>query len=224
MARKNGFWNLCFSLIPGAGQMYQGFLKRGVSIMALFFGWLMLCAFFAVEECMVFAPVIWFFGFFDSLHRNSLTEVERAELKDGFIFIHDDDVENLNLKKFRIPVAILLIFLGSYSLLQLAVGWMVDAGFLHWGSGIVGLVYDRLPKMVFSFAILFLGMHLIMGRKMEIMDREWQQDEESAPWMAQYHEEEPDKANKNEEGQEETKEEAIEEAIEEEQEEGEGRA
>ena len=49
MARKNGFWNLCFSLIPGAGQMYQGFLKRGVSIMALFFGWLMLCAFFAVE-------------------------------------------------------------------------------------------------------------------------------------------------------------------------------
>lgn len=56
------------------------------------------------------------------------------------------------------------------------------------------------------------------------MDREWQQDEESAPWMAQYHEEEPDKANKNEEGQEETKEEAIEEAIEEEQEEGEGRA
>ena len=29
--QKNGFLTLCFSFIPGAGQMYQGYMKRGVT-------------------------------------------------------------------------------------------------------------------------------------------------------------------------------------------------
>lgn len=28
---KNGFLTLCFSFIPGAGQMYQGYMKRGLT-------------------------------------------------------------------------------------------------------------------------------------------------------------------------------------------------
>lgn len=186
--RKNGFWNLCFSVIPGAGQMYQGFIKRGVSIMTLFFGWIMVCAFFGIDEALLLAIVIWFFGFFDSLHRNSLTDAERELLKDGFIFIQGNEMEHFSLRGFRIPAAILLIFFGSYSLLQLVIGELIDAGFLFWDTGIVRLVYDRLPKMVFSFVIIFLGIHLIAGRKKEIMDRE-EKEEENFPWMTQYHEE-----------------------------------
>ena len=186
--RKNGFWNLCFSVIPGAGQMYQGFIKRGVSIMTLFFGWIMVCAFFGIDEALLLAIVIWFFGFFDSLHRNSLTDAERELLKDGFIFIQGNEMEHFSLRGFRIPAAILLIFFGSYSLLQLVIGELIDAGFLFWDTGIVRLVYDRLPKMVFSFVIIFLGIYLIMGRKKEIMEQE-ENGEENFPWMTQYHEE-----------------------------------
>ena len=29
--KKNGFLTLCFSLVPGAGEMYMGFMKQGVS-------------------------------------------------------------------------------------------------------------------------------------------------------------------------------------------------
>ncbi|HBI63173.1 MAG TPA: hypothetical protein DDY31_18535 [Lachnospiraceae bacterium] len=186
--RKNGFWNLCFSVIPGAGQMYQGFIKRGVSIMTLFFGWIMVCAFFGIDEALLLAIVIWFFGFFDSLHRNSLTDAERELLKDGFIFIQGNEMEQFSLRGFRIPAAILLIFFGSYSLLQLVIGELIDAGFLFWDNGIVRLVYDRLPKMVFSFVIIFLGIYLIVGRKKEMMDRE-EKEEENFPWMTQYREE-----------------------------------
>ena len=32
--KKNGFLAFCFSLIPGAGEMYMGFMKQGASIMA----------------------------------------------------------------------------------------------------------------------------------------------------------------------------------------------
>ena len=35
--KKNGFWTFCFSLLPGAGEMYLGFMKMGISLMAIFF-------------------------------------------------------------------------------------------------------------------------------------------------------------------------------------------
>ena len=37
MNRKNGFWTFCFAFIPGGGQMYQGYMKRGLSLLLLFF-------------------------------------------------------------------------------------------------------------------------------------------------------------------------------------------
>ena len=36
--QKHGFWVFIFSLIPGAGEMYMGFKKQGLSIMLLFWG------------------------------------------------------------------------------------------------------------------------------------------------------------------------------------------
>ena len=43
--KKSGFLTFCCSLLPGAGEMYLGFLKQGASIMTLF---LLLFAHFAV--------------------------------------------------------------------------------------------------------------------------------------------------------------------------------
>ena len=38
MIRKKGsFLTFCFSMLPGAGEMYLGFMKRGASLMTLFF-------------------------------------------------------------------------------------------------------------------------------------------------------------------------------------------
>ena len=35
--QKHGFWVFIFSQIPGAGEMYMGFKKQGISIMLLYF-------------------------------------------------------------------------------------------------------------------------------------------------------------------------------------------
>ena len=35
--KRNQFFNFFISCVPGAGQMYQGFLKRGTSLMTIFF-------------------------------------------------------------------------------------------------------------------------------------------------------------------------------------------
>ena len=34
---KNGFLTFCCAFIPGAGQMYQGYMKRGLSLILIFF-------------------------------------------------------------------------------------------------------------------------------------------------------------------------------------------
>ena len=44
--KKSGFLTFCFSLMPGAGEMYMGFMKQGVSIMAFFWLLIFLAAFF----------------------------------------------------------------------------------------------------------------------------------------------------------------------------------
>ena len=35
--KKNGILTFLFAFVPGAGQMYQGYMKRGLSLITLFF-------------------------------------------------------------------------------------------------------------------------------------------------------------------------------------------
>ena len=44
--KKSGFWTFVFSLLPGAAEMYMGFMKMGISLMGLFFGLFIIGGFF----------------------------------------------------------------------------------------------------------------------------------------------------------------------------------
>ena len=35
--KRRGFWLFIFSLVPGAGEMFLGFFKQGISVMTVFF-------------------------------------------------------------------------------------------------------------------------------------------------------------------------------------------
>ena len=74
--KKNSFWRLCFSFLPGAGEMYMGFMKMGISTMSLF----MAVFFFAVTlefgALMIVGLVIWFYSFFHVHNLASLPDEE----------------------------------------------------------------------------------------------------------------------------------------------------
>ena len=62
--KKNKFFTFIFSLIPGAAQMYMGFMKQGLSLMAL-----MAVSIVGVTYGLefFFVPVmalVWFYSFF----------------------------------------------------------------------------------------------------------------------------------------------------------------
>ena len=165
--KKNKFWNFWFSCMPGAGQMYQGFMKKGVSIMVVFWGLIALIAYFEIDEMVFCLPVIWFYGFFDGIHTNSLPDEEFAILKDEYLFIHND-FNGINLKKFRMPAAVLLIFVGAYSLLRVFVGGLLESHIFYWDSPIIYVMDNMLPKTIFSIAIIWFGLYLIRGKKEEL--------------------------------------------------------
>ena len=58
--QKRGFWLFIFSLIPGAGEMYMGFKKQGISIMFLFWG------VFAIGACTGMDWLVFLFRSFGS--------------------------------------------------------------------------------------------------------------------------------------------------------------
>lgn len=169
--KKGKFLNFCFSCIPGAGQMYQGFMKRGVSIMIVFFGMLALISYLGIDELIFCLPIIWFYGFFDGIHLNSLPDNEYAQLRDEYLFM-SDDLPQLKLKKLRVPAAIVLILLGSYSLFRTAINYLIYEDILFWDSPVVNLIYDIFPKILFSILIIFLGVYLIVGKKKEMENEE----------------------------------------------------
>jgi len=167
--KRNGFLNFCFSCWPGAGQMYQGFLKRGVSIMLIFFGIITLAAWSGVDEILFCLPIIWFYGFFDAINTNSLSDEEFIQVKDEYLFVRSG-IDKMDLKKFRIPVAVFLVLLGIYSLMKEFLGNLVSFGLLSWET--VYVIEDMVPRTVFSLAVIAMGVYLIYGKKTELQEEE----------------------------------------------------
>lgn len=62
--KKNAFLTFLFACIPGAGQMYYGYMRRGLSLIV------MCCVAAGVGSIlppiMLAVPVIWMYAFFDT--------------------------------------------------------------------------------------------------------------------------------------------------------------
>ena len=58
--QKRGFLLFISSLIPGAGEMYMGFFKQGISIMTLFWAIIAIAGGLNISSLVIFLPVLWF--------------------------------------------------------------------------------------------------------------------------------------------------------------------
>ena len=78
-----------FSLIPGAGQMYMGFMKQGLSLMTIF---ATLCAvgiWLDIKPLLFFAPIILLYSFFDATNKNSMDAEAFKKLEDHYLWGDD---------------------------------------------------------------------------------------------------------------------------------------
>lgn len=159
--KKNLFLTFCFSFIPGAGQMYQDYMKRGLSIMILFAASI---ALFGVTSIPVLAapiPVILAYSFFDTYSIRNKIGTEK-QVEDQYIW-NDEILKDINLKsKFKNnTIATILIFVGVYILLNnviLSIAYKFEITFLY---NIMKILTNYLPSIIIAIISILIGIRFI---------------------------------------------------------------
>ncbi len=169
--KKSKFWSFWLSFVPGCVEMYMGFLKRGVSMFALFVAIIAVATFLNIGELMFFDLIVWVYAFFSARNLVHLEDSEIAMLQDDYLF-NVDGLSVLGSKlagKYRSFVAVLLIVFGSVMLLRVLLNMLrglVPDYILEW----VRILSNYLPQLVIGLGIVALGMWLIRGKKQELLE------------------------------------------------------
>ena len=110
--KKSLFLTFCFALVPGAGQMYQNYMKRGLSLMCLAGIALILAV--MIETVIFIVPlfIIVAYSFFDTFNIRSEIGTENAP-KDAYIFLNNLSLDKLKGNRL---LGIGLILIGIYIL------------------------------------------------------------------------------------------------------------
>ncbi|MDO4337846.1 MAG: hypothetical protein Q4C91_07130 [Eubacteriales bacterium] len=181
--QKRGFWLFIASLIPGAGEMYMGFRKQGISIMLIFWSVIALGAGTGMGWLLMFLPIIWFYSFFNVHNLKSLSEEEFYSLEDGYVLHLDRLLGDMDdfIGKYRVIVALLMVVFGASILLNS----FVDILFWILPSALAGMLQEftyRLPQIIIALLILILGFRILSGKKYSIEDMQSQTTEDEHYW------------------------------------------
>lgn len=173
--KKNGFLTFICSLFPGAGEMYLGFMKQGVSLMALFLGICALCAFFRFDAGLFILPIVWCYSFFHVHNLKGLTEEEFRQVEDDYLVHLPEDTELYLSRKKQLILAWACIIIGVYALMRIILDilvWIIPS----WIYDIIDNCSWLLPQIILSLLLILLGIHLIRGKKAQL-DSEKSDDE-----------------------------------------------
>lgn len=172
--KKNRFLTFCCSLMPGAAEMYMGFMKMGLSLMVLFFLFILVGAMFGGDviavSCMV---VVWCYGFFHANHLAVLSDEEFSQIEDQYLIGKDTLGIGKHLDaKWQKWIAAALIFIGVCFLWDSVAGMLYDL--LPEGYGFIATMMwrigDYIPKLLAGVVIIVIGISLIVGKKAQLSD------------------------------------------------------
>ena len=168
MRQKGKFLTFCCSLFPGAGQMYLGFMRLGISLMGLFWGIIGFGALINLGVLYFLLPVIWCYSFFDAINKNSMDEEEFYELEDQYLFnMNFSDISALAQGKYRTIFAIVLLVIGIAMLLSNVMGFL--SVILPWKLYVgLELLLRYIPRICMALLVIWIGMHLIQGKRLEL--------------------------------------------------------
>ena len=167
MTPKNGFLLFIASCLSGCGQMYQGYMKRGVSLLLSFFLVLFVSTYFYLGTLALFLPVIWLYAFFDSYALRSQLSAGTAP-EDAFLFgLSDMDSKRLGalLHKRHSLIGWVLVAVGVYMLYDMLMGQLSGLFFGWFGEWLYSFLRYGLPRVVITVLVILLGLWFIRGPK-----------------------------------------------------------
>ena len=157
--KKNGFLTFIFACIPGAGQMYYGYMQRGLSIAMM----LMLCVMAAtvVEPLLFLCLVIWMYSFFDTY--DLIRHMAAGEPKEDSLLVlgNYEEVKKLVPQHNRL-IGWGLIGFGVWALYDLLIGnWVYKILTNVLGYGHAWDIINGIPNLVVGGLLVFAGFKLL---------------------------------------------------------------
>ena len=167
MTKKgNGFIRFVFSLLPGAGEMYMGFMKMGTSLMGLFFAVIILASVIDIGPIIMLGVIVWFYSFFHVHNLASMPDDRFAAVQDDYLIKPGDDSKGF-VKKYRKAIAVILIICGVV-LLWHGVTDIINDYFPDYISDAMCDIGRLIPKFVAGAAVILLGIFMIKGKAGEL--------------------------------------------------------
>ena len=165
---KNGILTFFFAFCPGAGQMYQGYMKRGLSLITMF------CLFVAVGATLldvlaVGCAIVWMYSFFDTFNLRAQIGAGTAPQDDYLVHINWNDkrMEQFMMDSHKLVgwgLIALGVLVAYKNIIMNTLGDLV----WRWGREIpffraLYLVLDELPEIVVCVALIVCGVWLVKG-------------------------------------------------------------
>lgn len=166
--QKSKFWAFIFSLIPGCGQLYLGFQKRGVTLMVYFWASIILSGELSLFPFTFVAIVTWFFAFFDTMTLNSASPETFALLKDQFLLPTEDYLSFANKHKVPRYIGIAFIVMGVFILWQSVALSFISQYFSHELYYLLSELTQYALRVMLAVAVIAIGIRLARGKKAQL--------------------------------------------------------
>ena len=163
---KNGFLTFCCAFVPGAGQMYQGYMKRGLSLILTAALIMMFTS--LLSPAIVLMLVVWMYSFFDTFNLRAQIVAGTAP-EDDYLFHFDPHDRRLRaMLDNRKVIGWLLIAFGSLIAYQTLIMNTLGDLVYRWGHThpvfrALYLVMDSLPDVVVCVTLIVCGVWLVKG-------------------------------------------------------------
>lgn len=165
MNKKNGLFAFCCACVPGCGQMYLGYMKRGLSILLIFMGIIMISSTMYITPLMMLLPVVWAYAFFDTYALRNQTAAQYESNPDAWFVMPNQGgfletfSHNHNLIGWGcIVVGVLMLYRTFLSRILYPIANYINAGWIY-------DIADTLPQLLVIALVLWLGFYLVRGPK-----------------------------------------------------------
>lgn len=167
--KKSSFLAFMASLVPGAGEMYIGFMKRGLSIMLIFWGLIFVSVWVNISSLLFGIPIIWFYSFFDVHNLRSMPDDMLSATEDDYILFTEFNTNKTRIlqQKYRNILAWILIIIGVSVLWNNMNDFFYELLPNYFGD-VIRVIGHYFPQLLIGFAIIAFGLYLIRGKKKEL--------------------------------------------------------
>ena len=169
--KKNGILTLLFACIPGAGQMYQGYMKRGLSLITMFCLFIIVGSATGLDALVVGCIVVYMYSFFDTFNLRAQIIAENAPADDYLVHINwkDKRMQDFMMDSHKL-LGWGLIALGGLVAYENVIMRVFGDVMWRWGQNnpvfrAFYLMLDELPQIVTCVALIVCGLWLVRGPK-----------------------------------------------------------